>query len=95
MLAPSQYRTMNDRQSLYRVARLAVGIAACVTTYIGASRLEAQSTQAVRPGNVVKLDSDTVASDLPSAVWQLWGISGELRSSTSRLPDFSYAGYRR
>jgi hypothetical protein len=41
------------------------------------------------------LDSDTVASDLPATVSQLWGISGELWSSTSRLPDFSYAGYRR
>lgn len=95
MLAPGQYRTMKDRQSLYRVARLAVGIAACVTTYIGANRLEAQPTQTARSGEIVKLDSGTVASDLPSAVSQLWGISGELWSSTSRLPDFSYAGYRR
>ncbi|MCA9192566.1 MAG: hypothetical protein KDB03_12415 [Planctomycetales bacterium] len=87
---------MNGRRSLYRIARLAIVAATCVTTYIGASRLEAQSTQATARSVYAKnLDSDTVASDLPATVSQLWGISGELWSPTSRLPDFSYAGYRR
>lgn len=39
--------------------------------------------------------SFSACSPLPAEVSQLWGASGEKWTPESRLPDFSYAGYRR
>ncbi|MCA9125746.1 MAG: right-handed parallel beta-helix repeat-containing protein [Planctomycetales bacterium] len=67
-----------------RTTHLAVTSMAIVIC-LGSGRLLAQNTPAETQAEIA----------LPAAISQLWGLSGELWNSKSRLPDFSYAGYRR
>ena len=49
----------------------------------------------LRPLCLAFVTSALVASTCGAEVSQLWGTAGEKWSPTSRLPDFSFAGYRR
>ncbi len=63
----------------------------------------------IRPGSLAILVTAVIAVILPESpatclpvladegtvTSRLWGVDGELWSSRSRLPDFSFAGYRR
>jgi ribosomal protein L21E len=49
----------------------------------------------LRPLWLIPVVSILTVASLPAEVSQLWGVAGEKWTPASRLPDFSYAGYRR